>query len=313
MTKPDDSLLTPHQLRTVQRHADRLLREAGALQVFPTPIADIMAAAKLTVIDDELLDESMLRKFMAMAKSGLATLKSAISKVLGLFESNDRLVFIDKNVPKPKKPFVMLHEAGHGYMPHQSQAYGMVHDCEKTLDPDVTDQFESEANVFASETLFQGEIFTSMAADSAFGIKIPMQLAKKFGASNYSAFRRYAKTNTTACCVVVLEPVESGENGFYADVRRVISSTSFDRLFDTMPLARQVDRGHPLASAVPRGKQRIVSQREVLVVDKNGDQRVVFAEAFSTGHQIFILLRDSGLKKTSILIVPPNGIRFPQT
>lgn len=37
-----------------------------------------------------------------------------MSKVFGLFEANDRLVVIDKNVPKPKKPFVKLHEAGHG-------------------------------------------------------------------------------------------------------------------------------------------------------------------------------------------------------
>jgi Zn-dependent peptidase ImmA (M78 family) len=310
MTKPDDSLLTPHQLRTVQKHADRLLREAAARHVFPTPIADIMAAAKLTVVEDELLDENTLRKFMAMAKSGLATLKSALSKVLGLFESNDRLVFIDKTVPKPKKPFVMLHEAGHGYMPHQSKAYGLVHDCEQTLDPDITDQFEAEANVFASETLFQGDIFTKMAADSDFGIKVPMDLAKKFGASNYSAFRRFTKTNGAACCVVVLNPVQTGPAGYYAEVRRVIASISFDQMFDTVPLAREINKQHPLARAVPHGKMRMVGRRELSLVDRNGDQRVVFAEAFNTGHQIFILMRDGGLKKT-VVLTAAKGFYIP--
>jgi hypothetical protein len=164
MTRPDDSLLQPHQLATVQRHADRLLREASALGVFPTPIDDIMAAAKLTVVDDEVLNENLLRQFMKKAKQfGLATIKSALSKVLGLFEANDRLVLIDKDAPKPRRPFIKLHEAGHGTLPHQSKVYALIHDCEKTLDADITDLFEREANVFASEALFQGEIFAKEA------------------------------------------------------------------------------------------------------------------------------------------------------
>ena len=55
MTRPDDSLLDASQLATVRRHADLLLREASALGRFPTPVDDIMAAAKLTVVDDEVL------------------------------------------------------------------------------------------------------------------------------------------------------------------------------------------------------------------------------------------------------------------
>jgi Zn-dependent peptidase ImmA (M78 family) len=311
MTKPDDSLLTPHQLQTVRKHADRLLREAGALKVFPTPIEDIMAAAKLTVVDDELLDAGMLQKFLAIAKSGLATVKSAFSKVMALFESNDRLVVIDRNVPKPKKPFVKLHEAGHGYMPHQSKAYALLHDCDRTLDPDVTDQFEREANVFASETLFQGDVFTSIAADSSFGVKVPIDLAKKFGASNYSAFRRFVATNDKACCVVVLEQLQFGDDGFYAEVRRVVASVSFDRIVDPLPLARTVNAFHPLACAVPHGKQRIVGEREVTIVDRNGEERLVMVSAFNSGHQIFLLMREAGLKKKTLLIVPNKVLHSP--
>jgi hypothetical protein len=302
MTKPDDSLLTPHQLQIVQRHADRLLREASAVEVFPTPVDDIIAAAKLTLVDDELLDEGTLRKFMAIAKSGLATIKSAFSKVLALFESGDKIIVIDKKVPKPKKPFVKLHETGHGYMPHQTKAYALLLDCEHTLDPDITDLFEREANVFASETLFQGSLFASMAVDSTFGVKVPMLLAKKFGGSNYSSFRRYVTTNEKACCVVVLEQLQRDENGFYADVRRVIASKTFDRIVDTVPLGRRVNAFHPLARAVPHGKQRIVGERQITVSDRNGEERIVLAEAFNTGHQIFILLREAGLKPKSVLI-----------
>ena len=62
MTRADDSSLQDHELANVIKHADRLLKEAGAIGVFPTPIDVIMAAAKVTVIEDEILDESMLRR-----------------------------------------------------------------------------------------------------------------------------------------------------------------------------------------------------------------------------------------------------------
>ena len=60
-----------------------------------------------------------------------------------------------------------------------------------------------------------------------------MALAKKLGASNYSAFRRYVITNPCACCVVVLEqPVRDLNGGFTADVRRVVMSKSFETIHD---------------------------------------------------------------------------------
>jgi hypothetical protein len=205
MTRPDDSLLDPHQLANVQRHADRLLRDASAIGRFPTPIDDLMAAAKLTVVDDEVLDEGFLQQFISKVKAGLDTIKSALSKVLGLFEANDRFVVIDKNAPKPRVPFIKLHEAGHGTMPHQSKVYKIMHDCEKTLEPEIADLFEREANVFASEVLFQGEAFSEEAHAQSFGIKVPMKLAKKYGGSNYATFRRYVITNPHLCCVVILD------------------------------------------------------------------------------------------------------------
>jgi hypothetical protein len=91
-------------------------------------------------------------------------------------------------------------------MPHQSKMYALMQDCEKTLDPEITDLFEREANVFASEALFQGEVFAEQAHDREFGIKTAMALAKQFGASNYATFRRYVFTNPRACCLVVLKP-----------------------------------------------------------------------------------------------------------
>jgi len=305
MTRPDDSLLDPHQLANVQRHADRLLHEASAIGRFPTPIDDLMAAAKLTVVDDEVLDESFLQQFINKAKAGLATIKSALSKVLGLFEANDRFVVIDKNAPKPRVPFIKLHEAGHGTMPHQSKLYKIMHDCEKTLEPEIGDLFEREANVFASEVLFQGEAFSEVAHAQSFGIKVPMKLAKKYGGSNYATFRRYVITNPHVCCVVILDPPVYGAEGtLSAEVRRVVMSKSFEKIFDGKVLASPVTDAHPLGPVVPVNGKRMSFDREIVLTDRNHDERICTAEAFDTKHQVLILIRDIGLKKKSSIVVP---------
>lgn len=307
MTRPDDSLLDAHQLATVQRHADLLLRDAAAIGRFPTPIDDLLEAAKLTIVDDEVLNDGLLQKFMNKAKAGLATIKSALSKVLGLFESNDRLVVIDRNAPKPRVPFIKLHEAGHGSLPHQAKVYKLIHDCEKTLDAEITDLFEREANVFASEVLFQGDVFSKEAHSQDFGIKVPMKLARKFGASNYATFRRYVMTNPNACCVVVLEPCIYGKDGdFVAEVRRVVMSKSFQVFYDGKILCSTVNLSHPLAPMVPLYGKRMCVEQEIILTDRNRDERICIAESFNTTHQTLVLLRDMGRRSRAGIVVPAH-------
>ena len=213
---------------------------------------------------------------------------------------------IDKNVPKPRIPFVKLHEAGHGTMPHQSKVYALIHDCEKTLDADITDLFEREANVFASEVMFQGEIFGQHAHDKEFGVKTAIALAKQFGGSNYATFRRYVATNPRACCLIVLEPAVTVGNGdFRAEVRRVVASRSFDTLYDAAKLAYAVTTQHPLSALVPRGqRQRMVAPSEIMLIDRNGDRRECIGEAFNTKHQILILVRDERPLSATTIVMP---------
>lgn len=310
MTRPDDSLLAPHELATVQKHADRLLREAAAIGRFPTPIADLLAAAKLTVVDDEVLDENFLQQFISKTRAGLKVglgiIKSALSKVWGLLDPCDGLVVIDKNTPKLKVPFIKLHEAGHNRLPHQQKAYRLMQDCKDTLDPDVTDLFEREANVFASELLFQGEVFSDEAHGQSFSIKVPMGLADKFGASRYSAFRRYVSTSPRACCVVILEtPTTDSDGDRSAEVRRVIMSRSFEQLYDGRVLCATVTGRHPLVSVIPA--KRMTFNREIVLKDLNGDDRLCLAEALDTKYHVLVLIRDVGPKTLSGIVVMPGN------
>lgn len=303
MTRPDDSLLDPQQLATVRRHADLLLRDAAALGRFPTPIDDILEAAKLTVVDNEELDENLFQQFLSKAKSGIATIKSALSKILGMFESNERLVFIDRNAPKPRIPFIKLHEAGHGRLPHQCKMYKLVSDCEQTLDPYISDLFEREANVFASDVLFQGDVFSNEAHGQSFDMKTAIKLAKKYGASNYATFRRYVMTSPLASCLVVLEPCKYGLNGdFTAQVRRIVPSKLFEKIYNEKIFGSTVDASHALGSVVPR--KRMCYPREIVLKDRNGEDRICRAEAFNTTHHTLVLLQDIGLHNRAGIAVP---------
>lgn len=313
MTRPDDSLLQPHELATVQKHADCLLREASAIGRFPTPIADLLASAKLTVVDDEELNESVLQQFIrktrAGVKAGLEVIKSALSKVLGLLDPCDGLVVIDKNTPKLRVPFIKLHETGHNRLPHQQKMYRLMMDCEETIQPDITDLFEREANVFASEVLFQGEVFSDEAHGQSFSIKVPMKLADKFGASRYSAFRRYVTTSPHACCVVILETPTTDLNGARsAEVRRVVMSKSFEKLYAGEVLCSKVTGSHPLLPVIPAKKMTF--DREIVFKDRNGDERLCIAEALDTKHQVLVLIRDIGPRTPAGIVVLPTIVHF---
>lgn len=122
-------------------------------------------------------------------------IKSALSKVLGLYDAHENVIHIDDTVLGARQNFLKLHETGHHEIPSHRGAFRLFQDCEKTLAPEVADQFEREANNFARFVLFQGDSFARMAADYSFGIKTPVDLSKKFGASIYASAREYVRTN----------------------------------------------------------------------------------------------------------------------
>ena len=93
--------------------------------------------------------------------------------------------------------------------------------------------------------------------------------------------------------------------------RRIVVSKSFEQIIDPLPLTKTVDSSHPLGNAVPRGKQRLMSAREIIVVDRNGDERTCLVEAFNNTHQILVLLRETGLRKKTVLITPQRVIFVP--
>lgn len=169
--------------------------------------------------------------------------------------------------------------------------YAVVQDCEKALDPDTADLFDREANVFASEVLFQLDTFRDQAEEAPFGIWTPVRLAPKFNASLYAAIRQYVSKNHRACAVLILNmPVMAPDVGFRADLRRAVQSTSFTEMFGARAWKQSYTPDDDIGALVPIGKRKSSRARQLGLTDANDTLHECVAEAFTNTQQVFILI-----------------------
>jgi Zn-dependent peptidase ImmA (M78 family) len=296
--------LSPEDEAGVRRHAARLLAEAAAVGRFPTPIEDLLAAANVRSIEDEVDQGYVARLYRQAVERGTNFLR-AIGKVLGLCHPDERLIIVDEGAHAASKPFIKLHETAHVYMPHQRQAFGMMMDCRHTLDPDVKQLFEYEANAFASEVLFQADGFTVEAEDHTFGLKVPMRLSKKYGSSVYASIRRYVVRNSRCCAVVVLEPPEFADGfGFRAVLHRIVASDLFTAQFDLSTWPQVYTPDDDIGRLVPLGTRRMSWPTTFALTDRNGIRHECVAEAFKTSWNIMVLILVTAPLTHSRIIFP---------
>jgi IrrE N-terminal-like domain len=290
VAKADDSSLDPEGLRVVQLAARRALDRASGWGVFPTPVSDILEAAKIKIAPASAFDPRRIMEYLIdKAEHTAAVIKSAISKVFGICDADEYCIHIDHDVRKSKQTFLKLHEAGHLELPTHRKVYRIFEDCEKTLEPEIADLFEREANNFARFVLFQGDRYRDMAADRPLEIKTPIRLASVFGASIYASCREYARTNHRSCAVYVLERIEyCVETGPRAEVRRIEVSPSFAHRFGR-PTDAVVTRDHSLGRVLPVGR-RMSRATTISMTDRNGQAHECLAEAFDTTFNVLILV-----------------------
>lgn len=301
--KPDDSFLNHHDLKVIEERARHLLDRADAWERFPVPLDDLLAAANVKLAKHSLFDAANILAYLkGKAEAAAVHIKAAVSKVFGLYDACDSLIHVDETVGKPKQIFLALHETGHHDIPTHKKLFRFFQDCEKTLSPEIADQFEREANNFARFALFKGDTFMSQAADCAFEIKTPIKLAKKFGASVYASAREFARTNPRACVVYVLEKIEFvNGHGAAAKVRRIEPSPKFRQQFGC-PADEVITLDHALGDLLPIGR-RMTSPRTLSIKDRNGDTHECVAEAFDTGYNVLILLYPvKALTKATIVL-----------
>jgi hypothetical protein len=218
-----------------------------------------------------------------------------------------RVIHVDDKVGESKQTFIKLHETGHHEIPKHRKLFSFFQDCEKTLAPETADLFEREANNFARFALFQGDTYARYASDCKFEIKTPMKLAGKFGASVYASAREFARTNSRACVVYILEPIEFvASSGARATVRRIEPSPAFVKQFGR-PTETCITLDHALGPLLPIHR-KMTRPRSLSITDRNGENHECIAEAFDSTYNVLILLYPVRAL-TATTIVLPSGIK----
>lgn len=144
--------------------------------------------------------------------------------------------------------------------------------------------------LFAAEVLFQLDTFAQEAEQKEFSILTPVGMSKKYGASVYASIRQYVSKNLRACTVLVLNPPELVEgDGFRATYRRSVPSPSFLELFGVIEWKDYYTPDDEIGAIIPVSK-RMSGQHLIALHDRNGDRHECIAEAFTQGHQVFILI-----------------------
>lgn len=291
--KPDDCTLPAESQREVIKAADLLLRKADAVGRFPTPVADLVSAANLEISRESALARIGLDNFYRRLPNAMKltpdAFKKAASKVLGLLHRQDRMIHLDPALHPKRRTYVTVHEIGHEFLPHQRTTFKILEDSDVELDSETQDLYEREANVFASEVLFQGRRFTVEAADHSISIKVAIDLSKRYGPSVYSSARRYVSTHRQPCALIVFNrPVELIGIGKAITVRRIVLSPAFHQRFGNLSLMDTWSEGTFFYKHRPRNK--FTPPVSCSIVDVNGDKQQCVAEAFDTTHQILFLI-----------------------
>ena len=262
-----------------------------------------MEMADVEEVEDEVLDQSFLRKMRR--KAGKA-LHSALGKVIGLFDAVSRLVIIDRTILVVRQAFVRLHEVGHSFLPWHRDLYRLVETSEPSIAPDVAELFDREANVFAKEVLFQNDGFSNEAADLEFGLETPVYLSKKYGASIYASIWEFVAKNHRPCVVLVTSPpVVCPGVGFRAQLRQSIRSPSFAEQFGEPRWPRVFTPDDSIGGLLPVGPRQGSETITISLTDLNCDPFECIAESFSNSYSVFVLIYPvRALKGASRIALP---------
>lgn len=228
--------------KDIERISYNILKESKSLNVFPTPVDQILTYSNLA-LDNSIQLNNVDTSFFGAIKEKLLNpskkaLSKALSKVMGIFDRDEKTIYVDIGLDSNlgKKNFVKLHEIGHGVLSWQDEIM-LALDNDETLCEEYQEQFEAEANYFASITLFQHDLFLEECQKLNLGLGAVMALRKKFGSSVHSAFRNYVLQSKNRCALLVLNhPINKNGITNILTTRDLFYSKSFLQEFGELSL-----------------------------------------------------------------------------
>jgi Zn-dependent peptidase ImmA (M78 family) len=272
----------------IARRTEKLLRAADADDRLPTPVANIVSAAKLKEAEESWLSESSLAGVPDYLARKMRKLRG---KAHAALDRKTHEIHISPDIDHDgQRRFKTLHEVIHDILPWQDDvAYA---DDGMTLSWLTRQKFEQEANQGGAELLFQRELFQTMAADYVVGFPAIIDLADRFGASIHASFRRYVETHKRPMAGVVLDrsPCQTGPVGYKR--REAISSIAWTDQYDSPWDWPKVLLGQPygFVDCITLLTGIDVPRLTISYPNLNSEPTELHVELFSNSYRIFVLL-----------------------
>lgn len=262
--------------------------------IFTQPLFDQIVNYSELIINNQVSLKSIHRGYLSKVSDALL---KAVTKVRGVFDRSIKTIYIDQNLPDSKKKFVTLHEIGHGVIPWQTKSYEVIEDDDDSISHHVIEEFEREANYFASATLFQHDRFNDQLAKLNLGIDSAMYLSKLFGASIHATLRRFVEHSSKRCALIVLEGKTMGGLDPKCLKRYTSFSEKFKKTFGPLELPNEFGLSWDFVKHHLTQRKGIVDG-ELTISTKNGltDFKYHF---FNNTYNSFILFFPNGEKQKS--------------
>jgi len=271
--KPEQDIAADEILET-------LLVEAGAAGQLPTDHKKLLNFLGLEQLSFDFMNEV---EFLHSSKKPEGEIRAALHLA-------KRAIATQTGMGDKRKRFCVFHEIAHCVLPEHNQK--LFVDDDQTLSWWTKARLEREANKFAADLLFQGNLFSEQALSLDTSIGTVVELAPQYGASYEAALRSYTETHVMPCALLVYDKVAKSEDSFVEDddyrIHYTITSAPFRKLYFA---GIQMTEGMCKASEIysPNQTWRVgkIAEKE-LVIESEGKEKWRFeTEVFSNGYKIF--------------------------
>ncbi len=265
--------------RQIPRLVERALRDAGVVDVFPTPLTELQRGLGIEQVVDiaELPDPPEAKK------------PSRLKKILGALLYREKTIFVDFSQGEERSNFTEAHETAHQMIPWHEDSFILDH--EDTLFRDVKDGLEQEANYGATALIFQNGRFHRRALEHERSISTPILLAPEYRASCHATIRHYVEMHPEALALLITGRYT---NDGSLPIWHAVESDSFREKFGQLGRlfpAQRLDHPQSLIEIAQESMRSTLQPPScvVKVADRGGSHRPFKAEAFFNQYCVFVM------------------------
>lgn len=199
-----------------------------------------------------------------------------------LFVEDKRVIVVDAGY-EPRNNFVLAHEFGHWKVPwHQAVLYKCT---QFDLSAKARKQMEREANYFASELSFMGDLFDRHLRDYNLTMENIKLLSDLFNMSREATLRRAVELELRPCALLCLT-VNRNEEDNYLRIKYVVHSDSFERECGQIKYGQTFSRRHSFSKIITDPVHEMLNRFKCEV---DFGSRRLRAEVWKNDYNTFVL------------------------